>query len=94
MQTKPQSSTLPKEKNAFENQKREAGDSGAFGHKEASVVALTEAEKDFIYCAFRMQMWREGRGTYHNIDDDFAAGLLDEEWRKYVDGLSATKRLA
>ena len=48
-------------------------------------MALTEAEKDFIYCAFRMKMWGEGRGTYHTIDSDFAAGNLDKEWRQYLD---------
>jgi hypothetical protein len=47
-------------------------------------MPITEAEKDFIYCAFRMKMWGEGRGTYHNIDDDFAAGLLEKEWREYL----------
>jgi hypothetical protein len=47
-------------------------------------MALTEAEKDFIYCAFRMKMWGEGRGTYHNIDADFAAGHLDKEWCEYL----------
>jgi hypothetical protein len=51
-------------------------------------MALTEAEKDFFYCAFRMKMWGEGRGTYHNIDDDFAAGRLEKEWREYVDSFN------
>ena len=50
-------------------------------------MALTEAEKQFVYCAFRMKMWGEGRGTYHDIDDDFAAGLLDKEWQEYIHGL-------
>lgn len=50
-------------------------------------MALTEAEKDFIYCAFRMKMWGEGRGTYLSIDADFASGYLDKEWRDYLAGL-------
>ena len=54
-------------------------------------MALTEAEKDFVYCAFRMKMWGEGRGTYHNIDSDFAAGLLDKEWREYLSALKDGK---
>ncbi len=45
---------------------------------------MTEAEKDFIYCAFRMKMWSDGRGSYRTIDADFAAGLLDNEWREYL----------
>ena len=52
-------------------------------------MALTDAEKDFIYCAFRMKMWGQGRGTYLNIDQDFKDGHLDKEWREYVDGLKA-----
>jgi hypothetical protein len=45
---------------------------------------ISEAEKDFIYCAFRLKMWGEGRGTYRSIDADFAAGSLDKEWREYL----------
>lgn len=45
---------------------------------------ISEAEKQFVYCAFRMKMWGEGRGTYHNIDADFADGRLDKQWHEYL----------
>ena len=53
-------------------------------------MALTDAEKQFVYCvycAFRMKMWGEGRGTYHTIDRDFADGVFDKEWREYLESL-------
>jgi hypothetical protein len=39
----------------------------------------------FRYAAFRMKMWGEGRGTYHNIDQDFADGRLDKEWKEWCE---------
>jgi hypothetical protein len=28
-------------------------------------------------------MWAAGRGSYNQIDQDFAAGMLDTEWKAF-----------
>ena len=54
---------------------------------ETSVFKLEldrdELSKQCRYAAFRFKMWTEGRGSYAQIDQDFADGKLDAEWKEH-----------